>query len=177
MKTIYPEGKELRYKKTGARVTIRKAAYLKDNPDSFLNYEAEIEGKEGIRAVYSDDLEEIGETFYVIIAGGRDFKDYNLLKETCAKALANKSKIEIVSGTAEGADKLGEQYALLRGFQIKRFPADWKVYGKAAGYKRNEEMALYADALIAFWDGKSRGTAHMINLAKEHGLKVKVVKY
>jgi len=70
-----------------------------------------------------------------------------------------------------------KKYANERGYPIKQFPADWNKYGKSAGYKRNEEMAKYADALIAFWDGKSKGTKHMIDLAKRYGLKVKVVIY
>ncbi len=111
----------------------------------------------------------------IIIAGGRTFDDYDLLCQICDKTLSLQSEIEIVSGTANGADKLGEKYASEKGYPIKQFPADWDKYGKSAGYKRNEEMAKYADALIAFWDGKSRGTKHMINLAKRYELKVKIV--
>ena len=111
----------------------------------------------------------------VIIAGGRTFNDYDLLCQNCDKALSLQTEIEIVSGTANGADKLGEKYAKEKGYPIKQFPADWDKYGKSAGYKRNEEMAKYADALIAFWDGKSKGTKHMIDLAKRYELKVKVV--
>ena len=111
----------------------------------------------------------------VIIAGGRNFNDYENLCQICDKALSKQTEIEIVSGTAKGADKLGEKYANENGYPIKQFPADWDKYGKSAGYKRNEEMAKYADALIAFWDGKSKGTKHMIDLAKRYKLKVKVV--
>jgi hypothetical protein len=111
----------------------------------------------------------------VIIAGGRTFNDYDLLCQNCDKTLSLQNEIEIVSGTANGADKLGEKYANEKGYPIKQFPADWDKYGKSAGYKRNEEMAKYADALIAFWDGKSKGTKHMIDLAKRYELKVKVV--
>ena len=113
----------------------------------------------------------------VIIAGGRDFQDWNKLVDVCDRAFINHNEIEIVSGCANGADKLGERYANERGHQIKRFPADWDKYGKGAGYRRNAEMANYAGALIAFWDGLSRGTAHMINLAKEKGLKVLIITY
>jgi glycerophosphoryl diester phosphodiesterase len=117
--------------------------------------------------------------FKVIVAGSRDFNDYELLKRKLDNALKNRVNegIEIVSGTARGADRLGERYAAERGYAIKRFPADWDKYGKRAGYLRNEEMAKYADALMAFWDGESRGTKHMIDLAHKHGLKVIVVKY
>jgi hypothetical protein len=113
----------------------------------------------------------------VIIAGGRSFNDYKLLCEKCDKALSLKSDIEIVSGTANGADKLGEKYAKEKGYSVKQFPANWDKYGKGAGYIRNEEMAKYSDALIAFWDGQSKGTKHMIDLANRYGLMVKVYNY
>ncbi len=121
--------------------------------------------------------ERMEESFKVIIAGGRDFSDYQLLVEKCDKYLANKTNIEIVSGTAKGADSLGERYAKERGYSLKTFPADWAAFGKRAGYLRNEQMANYANALIAFWDGESRGTKHMIDIATEKGLLVKVVPY
>ena len=111
----------------------------------------------------------------IIIAGSRTFNNYELLCQNCDKALSLQTEIEIVSGTANGADKLGERYANEKGYKIKQFPADWEKYGKSAGYKRNEEMAKYADALIAFWDGKSKGAKHMIDLAKLYKLKIKVV--
>lgn len=113
----------------------------------------------------------------VIIAGGRDFKDRDLLFSKCDAILKNIDVSKIVSGTANGADKLGEEYALLRGYELKRFPADWDKNGKAAGMIRNTEMAKYATHLIAFWDGNSRGTKHMIDTAKTKGLKVRVVNY
>jgi hypothetical protein len=115
----------------------------------------------------------------IIIAGGREFDDYTKLKEYCNHSFQkiDKSTIEIVSGTAGGADTLGERYAGDNGLTIKRFPANWDKYKKGAGYRRNAEMAEYAQSLIAFWDGKSRGTMHMINIAKKKGLQVRVVEY
>ena len=113
----------------------------------------------------------------VIIAGGRDFQDWDKLVEVCDKAFKDYQYVEIVSGAATGADKLGERYANERGHQIKRFPADWDKYGKSAGYRRNAEMADYAGALIAFWDGQSKGTSHMINLAKGKELKILIINY
>lgn len=117
----------------------------------------------------------------IIIAGGRSFNNYELLKEKCdhylSKAIMNKDNIIIVSGTANGADKLGEKYAQEKGFAIERHPAKWKELGKKAGYVRNKEMAEVSHALIAFWDNKSRGTKHMIDLAKERKLHVRVVSY
>jgi len=113
----------------------------------------------------------------VIIAGGRDFDDYEKLRSYCDYLLQNKDNIEIVSGTARGADKLGEHYAAERGYPVKRFPADWGSHGKSAGYLRNEEMADYADALIAFWDGESRGTQHMIDIAKKELIEIRILYY
>ena len=115
----------------------------------------------------------------VIVGGSRSFTDAKLLKEKCdyylSDAVAKNYDIEIVSGTAKGADRLGENYALEKGYHIAFF--NWSGYGKRAGYLRNEEMANYADALICFWDGESRGTMHMIDIAKRKGLPVRVVKY
>lgn len=113
----------------------------------------------------------------VIIAGGRDFKDYNRLKQVCDKILINQNNIEIISGTAGGADTLGERYAQEKGYEVKKFPAKWDEYGKKAGYLRNQEMGEYADGLIAFWDGQSKGTKHMIDIANKNGLKVRVISY
>lgn len=62
-------------------------------------------------------------------------------------------------------------------YNIKYFYADWDLYGKSAGYKRNIEMGNYADALIAFWDYKSKGTKHMIDYAKSKNMKIRIVKY
>ena len=114
----------------------------------------------------------------VIIAGGRNFADYQLLCIKCNNILKNKSpnKIEIVSGNAKGADLLGEKYAKDNSLSKKVFKANWDKHGKSAGFRRNEEMAKYADAPIAFWDGSSKGTAHMIKIAKENGLLVRVIK-
>ena len=83
---------------------------------------------------------------------------------------------EIVSGTARGADRLGEQYANANSLPLKKMPAEWDKYGKSAGYKRNEQMAEYSDCLIAFWDGQSRGTKHMIDIARRLDLEVIVIK-
>ena len=109
----------------------------------------------------------------IIIAGSRNFNNYEELCKICDYLLKNKKNIEIISGTAKGADMLGEKYATDKGYKIKQFPANWDKYKKAAGYIRNKEMAEYADVLIAFWDGKSKGTEHMINLAKENKLTVR----
>lgn len=112
----------------------------------------------------------------VIIAGGREFNNYELLRDSCDKILANQTEVEIVSGGARGADALGEKYAKEKNYPIKLFPADWSL-GKKAGYLRNQQMGDYADALIAFWDGQSKGTKHMIDIAKAKGLKLRIINY
>lgn len=120
------------------------------------------------------------ENFKVIIAGSRGFSNYKLLKEKCNEYLREKRKeynIIIISGGARGADTLGEKYAQEEGFSLEVFPANWNKFGKSAGFRRNEQMAEIADALIAFWDGKSHGTKHMIEIMENKKLLVRVVNY
>lgn len=111
------------------------------------------------------------------MAGSRGFNDYELLKHTLDTVLKNKEGIEIVSGTARGADKLGERYAHEKGYPVKRFPANWDLHGRSAGPIRNREMAEYADALVAFYDGSSAGTKSMISLAEKNNLFIRIIHY
>ena len=123
----------------------------------------------------------------IIIAGSRDFNDYELLKKSAIEIITKKTMLpdltRIISGGARGADTLGERFANEMGLEISRFIPDWDGLGKRAGYVRNAEMAKFAveddndGMLIAFWDGQSRGTKHMIDLAKRYGLEVHVVNY
>jgi hypothetical protein len=120
-------------------------------------------------------LKHMGVPMRVIIAGSRGMVDpvmVNLAIEDSGFTLT-----EVVSGTARGADKMGEVWAEQMGIPIRRFPADWNLHRKSAGFVRNIEMAIYADALVAIWDGASRGTAHMIKAAETHGLQVYVHRY
>jgi hypothetical protein len=115
----------------------------------------------------------------IIVAGSRGFGDYNLLVRVLDEHIEKEKwlDVEIVSGGAVGADKLGEVYARERGYSLKIFPADWKKYGKSAGYLRNQEMAQYGDRVFCFWDGTSRGTGHMIDLARKHGIIPTIIYY
>ena len=108
----------------------------------------------------------------VIIAGSRDIESY----EAVCRAMENfgQQVTEVVSGCARGIDKLGEQWARSRGIPVKRFPANWKQYGKAAGPIRNKEMAEYADALVAIPRPASKGTVDMIKQARARGLLVSI---
>ena len=135
-------------------------------------------------------------SFRVIIAGGRDYTNYTALKENVIQDLkvlrekinhsqAMKCKeLTIISGHARGADTLGEQFAKEFHLPLVLFPADWDKNGKSAGYARNVDMAKFAiedpnsqGILIAFWDGKSKGTEHMIETAKKRGLEIVVHRY
>ena len=115
--------------------------------------------------------------FKVIIAETRTFSDYHLLKDKCDAILQNITDIEIVSGCARGADSLGEKYAKENGLKLKLFPANWNKFGKLAGPYRNADMANYADALICFLVGKSRGSSDMIERAKNKKLLVRVINF
>ncbi len=114
----------------------------------------------------------------LVIAGGRDFNNMQLLKDTLKSAYLDfGAEIEVVCGMARGADMLGYQWAKEVGAEVHEFKADWDGLGKSAGYRRNEDMAKFGTAVLAFWDGKSKGTKHMIDLAKKHGKPLKVVMY
>ena len=114
-----------------------------------------------------------------IIAGGRDFDDIEFLawKSTAILRDFPKDIITIVSGCAKGADTLGEKFAEAMKLKVQRMPADWDKHGKAAGAIRNQQMAQEADALIAFWDGVSKGTKDMITKAINYGLEVHIYRY
>lgn len=111
----------------------------------------------------------------IIIAGGRDFTNTGMAF-IYLESLVKAGDV-IISGHASGADMMGELYAQKNKLQCELYPADWEKYGRAAGPIRNEEMAKTADMLIAFWNGKSRGTKSMIRLAKKHGCRVVVFDY
>ena len=110
-----------------------------------------------------------------IIAGGRNVTD----AEFVFAAIQNSGFqiTEVVSGAAHGVDEIGERWAGIHGVPVKLFPADWPKYGNGAGPIRNREMAAYADALVAVWNGVSRGTKNMIDEAKKRGLKIHVAVY
>lgn len=121
----------------------------------------------------------------VIIAGSRPPKDlspderfkWSSRAHAALTRAVQESKFtirEVVSGTADGVDRIGELWAKIHEIPVRRFPAQWNTWGKSAGYLRNCEMADNADALIAIWDGKSRGTQNMIDIARRKGLRVHV---
>jgi hypothetical protein len=132
----------------------------------------------------------------VIVAGGRGFNDYARLSADLfnyAESVGEDVGISIVSGMARGADKLAHTFAIRESVKVYEFPADWddldvpgavvktnsrgKQYNAVAGHLRNAAMAEFADRLIAYWDGESRGTKNMIETMEKMGLPVTVIRY
>lgn len=111
----------------------------------------------------------------VIIAGSREGISYEQVVASISSCPLRFSITEVVSGFAtRGVDLYGEKWAKVNRLPVKRFPAQWIKFGRRAGFVRNLEMARYADALIAIWNGTSRGTKHMIETARKKGLIVYV---
>jgi len=115
-------------------------------------------------------LEFTDEPLKVIVAGTRTVNDYGLVRFAIEDFPHTIS--EIVCGGAKGVDSLGEKWAVDNNVTVKYFPADWDLHGRSAGPIRNKQMAEYADALILIWDGKSKGSANMLNEAKKKSLIV-----
>lgn len=121
-------------------------------------------------------------SYKVIVADGRDFADYAYLKEKLDEVFGslwdiNSHPIEIISGMAKGADTLGIRYAEEHKLTMVLSPANWKKYHRMAGILRNMNMLVTATHLVAFWDGKSHGTKHMIEIAKAKGIPVWIFDY
>lgn len=118
--------------------------------------------------------------FKLIVAGGRDYNDYAQLEGKLIQ-LANTDllayEVSIVCGMARGADALGFKFAKENQVQLYPYHADWNKHGKAAGFRRNVDMGNDADGLLAFWDGKSSGTKHMIDYMQRLQKDVWVFNY
>ena len=118
----------------------------------------------------------------VIIAGGRDFTNVNVMAETLNNLqdvdhVIEIEKLTLICGMARGADLTAYKLFKEAGLPVEEYPANWDQHGKQAGYIRNTQMADVADMLIAFWDGKSRGTAHMISTMEKQHKPVFVIHY
>ncbi|WP_199097187.1 SLOG family protein [Dyella sp. ASV21] len=117
----------------------------------------------------------------IIVAGGRDFANIELMHDHITHLVQHGWMADdstLVCGMARGADMLAytlwtERYDN----PVEKFPADWDRLGKGAGFIRNRQMAETADKLIAFWDGKSRGTEHMVQTMQTLGKPVHIVRY
>lgn len=124
-------------------------------------------------------------TTKVIVAGGRDYCDEQEMDTTLNHLFMQDpldtgelfKDIELVCGKAKGADSCGEEWAEDNGIPVIGCPADWDKHGRSAGHIRNAEMAEVGDILVAFWDGKSKGTKGMIDVALRKGLEIHVYRY
>lgn len=116
--------------------------------------------------------------YKLLIAGSRNFNDYNYLKKRIDKLIANwkKEEIIIISGGAKGTDTLAEKYAIENDLSFEVYPAEWEKLGKKAGMVRNIKMAESATHAVIFWDGKSPGTKHMIEISEENLVRTVVFK-
>lgn len=112
----------------------------------------------------------------IIVAGSRNFYQYSTLEQTLDFYLQNLDNITIISGTAMGADTLAIKYAKNRGYNLIEEPADWNI-GRHAGYLRNQKMAKMATHCVVFWNGKSKGSRHMIDIAIKHNIPLLIKKY
>lgn len=110
----------------------------------------------------------------LVIYGGRNFHDFDLL---CEEADKVRSVTAVICGEAPGADRLGRQWAELRGIPVISRPADWDGEGKTAGKKRNVTMAKECHMGLGFWDGRSPGTKHMNGQMKKFNKPHRVVKF
>lgn len=118
--------------------------------------------------------------YKLIVAGGRDFNDFRLLSSKLihlANVILADKDVSIVSGMASGADRLGYIFAQHNHVKCYEFPANWLKYGKSAGIKRNAEMGNFSDGLLAFWDGRSKGTEHMIDYMQYQVKNIWVINY
>lgn len=107
-----------------------------------------------------------------------DKQAYAQVAAVIERAISNSSKVEIICGGATGGDFVGHVFAKEHGLPIEYFPANWQpngVYDKTAGFKRNNELIWYGNALFSLPYGETSGTQHAIELAKNAGLKTKII--
>ena len=110
----------------------------------------------------------------LIIAGSRTLTDYQRL---CQVLAPDRHRItQVLTGGARGADQLGYRWAWKHQVKHQLFRADWERFGKSAGVRRNHQMAQAGDMLVCFWDGVSKGSAHMISCMQQLGKPCVIVR-
>jgi len=109
------------------------------------------------------------------VVGSRTFDDYKLLTDTL-ESLVDDIEV-IVSGGANGADKLAAKYAQNKDIDLIEFLPQWQLHGRSAGIIRNRSIVQESDMVLAFWDGLSKGTANTISRARKAGKAVRVITY
>lgn len=106
----------------------------------------------------------------LIIAGSRDYHP-SLEEINTAIAEMAITPTEVVCGEARGADTAGRKWAEAKGLRVESFPANWNQYGRAAGMRRNVDMAKYGDALLVFIKNNSPGSINMVNCMSRYPSK------
>ena len=109
------------------------------------------------------------------IVGSRTFNDYDLFVKKLMYYVAIETIDLIISGGAIGTDSLAKEFTVHFNMPYLEFPAEWDKYGKSAGYRRNIDIVRACDEVLAFWDGKSKGTKHTIDIAKQQNKKVTII--
>lgn len=110
----------------------------------------------------------------VIVTGSRGWSDRGRISDRLA-LLPGADDTVVVHGAARGVDRIAGQEAEKLGLRVEAHPADWIAHKKAAGFVRNEQMAVAgADLCLAFWDSKSTGTQDMIQRALRHDIPVEI---
>jgi hypothetical protein len=176
------EGKELSWKVLASYEPIFVNIYYEQHIFRKNVLEIREPKKDSPRRKSEEHREAYLNTCRVIVAGSRGFFDYNLMSRELDK-LFNESKefagndVKIISGMADGADSLAIRYADERKLTKILFPANWKRFSRVAGFLRNEDMLSVATHLVVFWDGKSSGTHHMIEIAKAKRIPIWGQKY
>ena len=112
-----------------------------------------------------------------IVFGSRSFNNKRLMKRKLDRILARSTDVVFISGRAKGADRHGEEYANLHGHRVLKMSAEWDIYDKKAGFRRNDEMLEIATHAVGFWDGQSSGTRDMIRKIKERDLPLRVIRF
>ena len=129
--------------------------------------------------------------FKLAVIGSRDILNKEFIYSELDKLL-ELTKIDlIVSGGAPGPDKIGVEWAKERNIPYKEYFANWKdmsepcvvkynafgAYNALAGFKRNEDIINNCDSVVAFWDGKSKGTKNSLDLARKQNKPIKIIKH
>lgn len=121
-------------------------------------------------------------TFFCLVVGSRNFKDYKSLEKKLDKLLSNFSNVVIVSGVASGTDILAEEYAKSKDFPCLLFPVNWHEYGRSAEYIRDAAMHRFLSkqrhrGVVVFWDGKSHEIQHNFSLATQYHNTIRIFEF
>lgn len=114
----------------------------------------------------------------ILVCGSRNWKNVRLIEDSLSEIQPDDEPVTIIDGTARGVDSIANSIAVQKGYYTERYPAQWDKFGKAAGMIRNRQMLIEGkpDLVLAFWDGISRGTKNMIELAETARVPVKIIR-